>query len=652
MKSLDVNREEIDEATKWIGGLDRIHRARGIKQCFDFSATPFVPSGKKASEEALFGWIVSDFGLNDAIESGLVKTPRVVVRADSRLSAKDYKARFFHIYADDEVKDDLNRRAEPQEPLPDLVMNAYYLLGQHWLETHEEWLKGGHQTPPVMITVGNRTETAARVKYAFDHGRVRIDELSLPDKTLHIDSKVLEKAESQIELAPLTVTASDEVEDDEQPVKTLTKLQQAAHLRETVNSIGQRGKPGEQIRHVISVGMLSEGWDAKTVTHIMGLRAFSSQLLCEQVVGRGLRRTSYEVNNEGFFDPQYVNIFGVPFTFLPHEDGGDTTTAGSMTDPKLVETVPEREADYALSWPNILRIEHVYTPTLSLDLSQVPRLQLNAHETATRAELAVMLDGKPALSTLSEIDLEEIGRKFRQQRIVFETARDVFDQMEPRWNGSRDFLLSQLIHLVERMLASDRITITPELFNSDELGRRIVVTLNMTKIVHHIWEAIRCENTQRLEPVFDSQRPILSTTNMRPWYTSRPCDPTRHSHINLCVYDSTHEKNAAIELDREKQQHVVAWVKNDHLDFEILYVFQGVVRKYRPDFLIRLTNGTTLVLEIKGEDTQEAQVKRRFLEEWVRTVNSHGGFGRWAADISMNPKDVGEILKKHNQPVD
>jgi type III restriction enzyme len=325
-----------------------------------------------------------------------------------------------------------------------------------------------------------------------------------------------------------------------------------------VDSVGQLGKDGEQIRHVISVGMLSEGWDAKTVTHVMGLRAFSSQLLCEQVIGRGLRRTSYEVNKEGFFDPEYVNIFGVPFTFLPHEDGGEKTPP-PQPPKKLVEAVREREADYAISWPNILRIEHVYTPTLTLDLAKVPRLQLNAHETATRAEMAVVLGGKPDLTNLSEIDLEELGRKFRQQRIVFETARDVFDQMKPGWNGSRDVLLSQVIHLVERMLSSNRISIAPDLFNTDEIRRRIVLTMNMSKIVHHIWEAIRCENTQRLEPVFDSQRPILSTSDMRPWYTGRPCDPTRRSHINLCVFDSTHEKNAAIELDREKQQHVAAW---------------------------------------------------------------------------------------------
>ena len=157
---------------KWVGGLDRIHRARGILTCYDFSATPFAPSGRRSSEEALFDWIVSDFGLNDAIESGLVKTPRVVVRDDAVPDARTYMSRLYHIYNDDEVRDDLNRRAEAHEPLPDLVTNGYYLLGYDWRETAKGWRETGFKTPPVMITVANRTETAARVKFAFDRKRI------------------------------------------------------------------------------------------------------------------------------------------------------------------------------------------------------------------------------------------------------------------------------------------------------------------------------------------------------------------------------------------------------------------------------------------------------------------------------------------------
>ena len=140
--------------------------------CYDFSATPFAPTGKKSTEETLFEWIVSDFGLNDAIEAGLVKTPRVVVRDDAVPDAKNYKSRLYHIYNDYEVKDDLNRKAQPHEPLPDLVLNGYYLLGYDWRETANAWKDAGFRTPPVMITVANRTETAARVKNAFDRKRV------------------------------------------------------------------------------------------------------------------------------------------------------------------------------------------------------------------------------------------------------------------------------------------------------------------------------------------------------------------------------------------------------------------------------------------------------------------------------------------------
>ena len=306
------------EATVWIGGLDRLNRSRGIHMCYDFSATPFTPSGKKSSEEALFSWIVSDFGLNDAIESGLVKTPRVVVRDDTVPDAKNYKSRLYHIYNDPEVKDELNRNAKPEEPLPDLVLNAYYLLGCDWREAWKSWREAGLPTPPVMITVANRTETAARVKHAFNTRRIHIDELCNPERVLHIDSKVLDQAEAQDEMSdPMNE------QDNISAKPKMTKAEQAELLRRTVDTVGKVNQPGEKIQKVISVGMLSEGWDAKTVTHIMGLRAFSSQLLCEQVVGRGLRRTSYELNPEtGRFDPEYVNIFGVPFTFLPHE-GGD-----------------------------------------------------------------------------------------------------------------------------------------------------------------------------------------------------------------------------------------------------------------------------------------------------------------------------------------
>lgn len=641
VKVSGVDRADIDEATKWVGSLDRIHSTRRILKCFDLSATPFAPSGGKSNEDALFSWIVSDFGLNDAIESGLVKTPRVVVRDNGRLN-KEYKSRFYHLYRDADVTDDINRRAQPHEPLPDIVTSAYTLLGQDWLETCIDWKNAGHPVPPVLITVANRTETAARIKYAFDHEKIHIPELCDPERTLHIDSKVLDQAEAQETSADVITSTDVSDDDDEAPVKKLTKQQQAELLRKTVDTVGQVGKPGEAIQNVISVGMLSEGWDAKTVTHIMGLRAFSSQLLCEQVVGRGLRRTSYDLNPDtGLFEPEYVNIFGVPFTFLPHEEGGDNPPPPPK--PKtLIEPLLERASQYEITWPNVLRIEHVYSPHLQLSVSDVAPLILNPNETPTNAELAAILEGKPNMDSLSKIDLEELGRKYRLQTIVFRMARDVFDQMQVTWQASKESLLAQVIRIVEEVLRSDLIRCKTAGFD-DDLKRRVLLILNMNRIVHHIWEAIRFSNTIELNPVFDCQRPILSTSDMRPWYTSRPCERTKRSHLSHAVYDSRWEATEAFELD--ENDRVASWVKNDHLGFEILYVFRGAVRKYRPDFLVRLTNGEMLILEVKGVESDESKAKHQFAEEWIQAVNSDGRFGIWRFAVSRDPADVASILQ-------
>jgi type III restriction enzyme len=633
-----LKKEEVEQATKWVGGLDRIHQARGILRCFDFSATPFVPSGKKSTEEALFAWIVSDFGLNDAIESGLVKTPRVVVRDDGVPDAKTYKSKLYHIY--EHVKDDLNRDAEEQEPLPPLVVNGYYLLGKDWLETAREWQTVGFRTPPVMISVANRTETAARIKYAFDHKKVLIDELCDPERTLHIDSKVLELAEAVTdgdEGAP--ATESDE--DEEQPKRRLNKKERAELIRRTVGTVGKLGEPGEQIQSVISVGMLSEGWDAKTVTHIMGLRAFSSQLLCEQVVGRGLRRTSYEVNpGTGLFDAEYVNIFGVPFTFLPHESQ-DGPPPPPPTPKTRVEPEPEKR-EFEIRWPNVVRVNHTFRPQLTLDMEKVGALELDATEVRQISDLAPVVDGKPDTSKLASIDLAELAAKFRMQKIVFEAARDIFDQVKPTWKGNRDVLLAQLIRIVERFVESVKLRVTPSSFELDDARRRIVITLSMGRIVQHLWEYLRFENAKALAPVFDTARPIRATGDMQPWFTSKPCEHTVRSHINLCVFDSTWEASEAFALDHHP--NVDAWVKNDHLGFEVLYTFEGVVRKYWPDFIVRLKSGEHLVLETKGQDSPQNQTKRAFLDEWVRAVNDHGGFGRWRCAVSRHPKDIGGLL--------
>lgn len=637
LKVKKVSKDQEAEATIWVGGLDRIHEKRGILRCFDLSATPFAPSGKKAAEEALFPWIVSDFGLNDAIESGLVKTPRVVVRDDSR-STKELKSRLYHIYADSEVKDDINRKAEETEPLPDLLINAYYLLGLDWRETKKEWEKVGHKVPPVMITVANRTETSSRIKYAFDHEQVQIKELCVPERTLQIDSKVLDSAEAEDEAIELELGDNDEPK--------LTKKEQAELLRLTVDTVGRIGEPGEKIQNVISVGMLSEGWDAKTVTHIMGLRAFSSQLLCEQVIGRGLRRVSYDVGEDGLFEAEYVNIFGVPFTFLPHE-GGDGPPPPPPPPKTTIEPVDEK-SEHEITFPNIIRIDYVYKPTLHLNWDTVKPIELDPYEAITNAELSAIIAGKPNPAVLSEIELKKIAEETRLQSIIFRIASSIYNsEKKSDWKGSKEIFLAQLVRIIDQFVHSDKIRVKSDLFNQDDTKKKVLIMLNMNKVVQHIWNEIRSENTEKLTPVFDKENPIRSTTDVRTWYTSKPCEWTNKSHISHCVYDSGWEADEAYALD--KSDKVQSFVKNDHLGFTILYNHKGVIRKYYPDFIIHLTNCEYLVLETKGKDSPQNKTKREFLDIWVKAVNTQGGFGKWHWDVSFHPSDLDQILEKHTR---
>ncbi|TAN13775.1 MAG: type III restriction endonuclease subunit R [Chitinophagaceae bacterium] len=643
-----VKKEDVEESTVWVGGLDRINKARGILRCFDLSATPFAPSGKKASEEALFPWIVSDFGLNDAIESGLVKTPRVVIRDDGKPD-DELRSRLYHIYMDKTVKDDINQKADESAPLPDLIRNAYILLGKDWMAAKEDWEKGGQRVPPVMITVANTTYTSSRIKYSFDKDSFSLAvaglaDLGIPEKTLQIDSSILSQAESESEQVEVNTDNSTDEENEGEKAPKLTKKQQAELLRRIVDTVGKIDEPGEQIQNVISVGMLSEGWDAKTVTHIMGLRAFSSQLLCEQVVGRGLRRTSYEVAEDGLFEAEYVNIFGVPFTFLPHE-GSEDGTPPPPPKPKTEITPVKEKAAHAISFPNVLRIDHIYKPHLTLDMTKVKTLTLDPYDSITDAELNAIIAGKPNPAALSEIDLNEIVDKLRLQTIIFKIASSIYIlEQKTQWKGSKETFLIQLINLVERFIKSNKIIIRDPLFNQDEKRKRILILLNMNKVIQHIWNEIIPDNTEMLMPVFDKENPIRSTGDLRTWWTSKRCEAFGKTHVNFIVVDSKWEYMESKTINDSK--FIKSFVKNDHLNFLIYYNYQGVVHRYFPDFICKLTNGENLIIETKGQDSEQNKTKRAYLDEWCNAVNQHGGFGKWNWAVSFNPGDLGEIIEK------
>lgn len=640
-----------EEATRWIEGLDRIHKTRRIQRCFDLSATPFAPTGKANTEQGLFDWIVSDFGLNDAIEAGLVKTPRVVVRDDALPDARTLRPKLYHIYRDDSVAQDLNRRgAQPHEALPKLVQDAYTLLGADWRETRRLWSEAGHVSPPVILTVCNRTETAARIEHYFSKGDAHWPELHAPERTLRVDSRVLEKAEIgetasadkdyEIRLQAIVDAAKIPVERKER----LNGLKKEELLREIVDNVGKRGTAGQDLQTVISVAMLSEGWDAKNVTHIMGLRAFTSQLLCEQVIGRGLRRVAYQLDENGQFEPEYVNVFGVPLSiFQDVGEGGETPPPPKPS--TQIESLPERNT-LEIRWPNVLRIDAVVRPVLSVDWSKVETLMLDPAQTPISAEIAPAVGGATDWNQIHLIDLEKLPEEFRLQRLTFKAARKAFDELGGRFNGNREFLIVQLIRLVEQFLTSRKLQI-PSLFHQEPLRKRILLALNIDIVVQHLLRFVVEQNQERIEPVFDEEYPIGSTRAMRTWYTTKACHPTQRSQISHMVADSAWEQYAANLLETSKL--VTAYAKNDHLGYQVYYLWNGARRRFIPDFLVRLANGKTLVLEIKGEDSEQNRAKRSALDAWVKGVNAKGGFGVWCWDVAFQPAEIQDIVHKHDK---
>ena len=639
---------DLDEATRWIEGLDRIHKTRRIQRCYDLSATPFAPTGKVSTNSALFDWIISDFGLNDAIEAGLVKTPRVVVRDNALPDSKTLRPKLYHIYRDPSVSEDLNRaKAEPHEALPKLVQDAYTLLGADWRETAKAWKEAGHHSPPVMLTVCNRTETSARIEHYFNQGDAHWPELQAPNKTLRVDSKVLDKAEigeaatSDKAYDQRLQDIVDEADIPETRKRQLVALKKEELLREIIDNVGKRGQAGQDLQNVISVAMLSEGWDAKNVTHIMGLRAFSSQLLCEQVVGRGLRRVSYDTDENGLFQPEYVNVFGVPLSI---SEAGDPGVAPPPPKPTTqVEVITER-ANLEVKWPNVLRVESVVRRELAVDWADVETLTLDPASTPISADLAPALGGATDLGKVSSIDLEKLPDGFRLQRLVFQAARKGFAGLNHSFKGSEDLLAAQLVRIVEEFIDSDVLEI-PSLFRSDPLRRRILIALNIDLIVQHLMRNVNEQNRTNLTPIFDEENPIGSTSQMRTWYTTKPNFPAVKSHISHLVGDSSWEGYAANLF--EKSDSVLSYAKNDHLGFQVQYLWGGSRRRYLPDFLVKFVSGKILALEIKGADSPQNQAKRDALNEWVLAINSSGGFGHWAWDVAFSPDEVQDILDRN-----
>lgn len=309
-----------------------------------------------------------------------------------------------------------------------------------------------------------------------------------------------------------------------------------------------------------------------------------------------------------------------------------------------IESLRDR-SELEICWPNVLRIDTVVKPELVVDWSSVTQLKLDPATIHVSAELAPALGGAADISKAVSIDLEKLPEEFRAQRLMFVAARKAFTALENQFSGSKELLIQQLVRLVEQFFNSDRLVI-PSLFHQEPARKRVLIGLAMDEIVQHVLTQVTQQNTERLEPVFDSEFPIGSTRLMRTWYTTKPVTPSSKSQISHAVADSTWESYTTQVL--EKRPEVMSYAKNDHLGFQIFYLWRGSRRKFVPDFLIRLANGKNMVLEIKGEDSDQNRAKRLALDAWVRAVNSRGGFGTWCWDVvKAEPAKTDDVIIHH-----
>ena len=627
---------EREEATVWVSGLDRIHAVRGINFCADFSATPFYIKGSGYPEGAPFPWIVSDFGLVDAIESGIVKIPRVPVDDNTGALIPKYFRLWEHINQQlpASERQTARRRAKPESVLRE-AEGALATLASEWKKTFDEFQRARSPVPPVMIVVCDNTDLAKLVHEHIAGGKV-IEELKNNERngdvTFRIDTKLLAEAEATIEGE--------------------TKQEAAERHRKTVDTIGKTewegegDPPGKNIRCVVSVGMLNEGWDAQNVTQILGLRAFTSQLLCEQVVGRGLRRLNYD----DFSEPEYVDVYGVPFEVIPVKKKPLSRTEVQKVS-TLVRALPERK-HLEITFPRVEGYILDVRSRIRLNLDGVPFLQIGGDEPTeviVKPAVGYRIGRPDRLGPGPEVvhDRNPFHQEKRLQATVYEIAAELTRRLKEKREdlSARHVLFPQVLDAVWRYL-EERVVVEKDV-PREEVG----LLKYKQRIIERLTEAIE-PDTQAGEPpilpVIERFRPIGSTAEVL-FRTVRPCVGTTKSHVSHVVLDAPKwEHSVAYQLER--MQEVLAYVRNDHLDFTIPYEWHGVRHEYRPDYLIRWRcedgSEVKVILEVKGFETEQDRQKEAAANRWVRAVNHHGEFGRWAFVVCHDPRTVVKQLRQ------
>jgi len=668
-------RQREEEARVWITGLSAVNRKVGIRSTYDLSATPFFLKGSGYSEGTLFPWVVSDFGLVDAIEAGLVKIPRVPIEDDTLQAggAPTYRNLWMRIREDLPKKGRKHDAIEGPPQLPAPLQGAIHSLYANYEKAFASWEADGAEdsTPPVFIAVCNNTNVS---RIVFDYisgyekisrdGSVTIVPGALPllsneqdngwtnrPLTILVDSQQLDRGDA---LSPeFKHAAGAEIERFKReyrqrfPGADAATLTDEDILREVMNTVGKPGKLGSNVRCVVSVSMLTEGWDATTVTHILGIRAFGTQLLCEQVVGRGLRRRSFALDDEGHFLPEYAEVYGVPFSFIPAS--GSTKEPPPRQPITHVRSLPERVAA-RVTFPRLdgYRWE-IPDEDLRADWTDESKMLLAAHHVPTRTQVAGVV-GATEIHTLDDL------KATRLKSVAFELAKLVLDryfQSDDAPNeaeavgDARPWLFPRLVEIAQSWV-TDCVTCLdhafPQLLLLHEYRSDAA-----DKIYHSI---VRTAGGNRRLVAMLKPYDVIGSSDWIDFDTSKPVRLTDADkcHVNYTVADSRWEH--VVDVALEEADEVVRYAKNQGLGLVVPYNIDGQVRAYYPDFLIELDDGRGpddplhLVLEVSGERDREKQIKVDTVRTlWIPSVNNAEQFGRWRFVEVTDPYECADMLR-------
>jgi type III restriction enzyme len=653
--------EKNNEAARvWISGLEAVNRKLGVARVIDLSATPFFLRGSGYAEGTLFPWTMSDFSLMDAIECGIVKLPRVPVAQNI---PGDEMPMFRNLW--ENIRKDMPKKgrgkADVLDPLalPTRLQTALQALYGHYEKTYKLWEDAGIRVPPCFIVVCQNT-SISKLVYDFlsgfhrqnddgsttlENGRLALfrnfDEHGNPlprPNTLLIDSEQLESGDALDD--NFRNMAADEIDrfrreiaerggklaDDLHKGK---ELDDVTLLREVMNTVGKHGQLGGSIRCVVSVSMLTEGWDANTVTHVLGVRAFGTQLLCEQVIGRALRRQSYELNEDGptkgLFNVEYADVLGIPFDFTAKPVVAPPQPPRETIQVKAVR--PERDA-LEIRFPRVegYRVE-LPEERLTAEFTEDSVLELSPDLVGPSITKNAGIIGESV-----DLSLEHLGDMRASTLLFHVTQRLLYTKWRDPGEAPKLHLFGQLKRITRQWLNGYLVCkggTYPALLMYQELA-----DMACERITAGITRAFVGERP--IKAVLDPYNPAGSTAhvNFNTSKTDRWETDSRRCHINWVVLDSDWEA----EFCRVAEAHprVRAYAKNHNLGLEVPYRYGSETRKYLPDFIVLVDDGRgdddllRLIVEIKGYRREDAKEKKSTMETyWVPGVNHLGTHGRW-----------------------